>query len=267
MDRLLTKCHTIVRHYKHSCQARKRLNALQKLNDEKCSKITQDVITRWNSEFIITCCKSLLCFTTYRRRLALGRELHCTATHTALSNKRSMPRYHTKSVNDTTNCFWIEVYEQEVYLEETRISWCYNCKKCSEGTEWSNIVSRNIFSTESNTFVMREAFHDAVQKTKRSIPNTYLEVNLAKLQVQDYLAEKTISRTQDPWKWQGENITRFPALKNVVWKYLPIPASERVFSQAGNIVTSKRTRLTEKHVKELVFLYKNFYIYVFTKEV
>ncbi|KAJ8873163.1 hypothetical protein PR048_026780 [Dryococelus australis] len=53
MDRLLTKCRAIVGHYKHSCQARERLNALQKLNDEKCLEVTQDVATRWNSEFLL----------------------------------------------------------------------------------------------------------------------------------------------------------------------------------------------------------------------
>ncbi|KAJ8881026.1 hypothetical protein PR048_017499 [Dryococelus australis] len=66
-----------------------------------------------------------------------------------------------------------------------------------------------------------EAFHDVVQKTKRSILDTYL----------------------------GKTA--------IVLKYLPIsatsPACECVFSQAGNIITSKRTLLTEEH-EELVFL-------------
>jgi hypothetical protein len=52
--------------------------------------------------------------------------------------------------------------------------------------------------------------------------------------------------------------------KKLAAYYLAIPAgsvfSEQIFSETGCIVTSKRTSLTAEHVKQLIFLKKNWMI-------
>ncbi|KYM94183.1 Zinc finger BED domain-containing protein 1 [Cyphomyrmex costatus] len=65
----------------------------------------------------------------------------------------------------------------------------------------------------------------------------------------------------DYLEWWKARADRFPILSNLARKYLCIPASsansERTFSTAGNIVTSKRSCLSPENVSMLVFLYQN----------
>jgi hypothetical protein len=67
----------------------------------------------------------------------------------------------------------------------------------------------------------------------------------------------------DPVEFWKKEI-RFPHLKKLAAYYLAIPAgsvfSEQIFSETGCIVTSKRTSLTAEHVKQLIFLKKNWMI-------
>ncbi|CAG8824782.1 1572_t:CDS:2, partial [Cetraspora pellucida] len=66
-------------------------------------------------------------------------------------------------------------------------------------------------------------------------------------EVTDYLAQPQISPTHNPFSWWINNQERFPTIIKLAQKYLSIPAtstpSERLFSDAGNIMSSKRTNL------------------------
>ena len=65
----------------------------------------------------------------------------------------------------------------------------------------------------------------------------------------------------DPLAWWKNNAVRFPLLSVLAKKYLCVcatsTASERVFSTAGNVVTSTRNLLKPEKVDMLVFLAKN----------
>lgn len=81
-------------------------------------------------------------------------------------------------------------------------------------------------------------------------------------QVNEYLQTELLGRSEDPllwWSTLGSQL--YPAVATVAQRYLSIPAtqasSERVFSTAGNIVTTRREHLLPEHVEQLVFLHDN----------
>jgi hypothetical protein len=80
-------------------------------------------------------------------------------------------------------------------------------------------------------------------------------------EVTDYLAIPQIRFNDCPLEWWKLNKERFPILSNLAKIYLCIPAtstpSERLFSDAGNIMTVKRTQLSPSTFEHLLFLKKN----------
>ena len=65
----------------------------------------------------------------------------------------------------------------------------------------------------------------------------------------------------DPFKWWVERKIQFPNLIILARKYLSIPASfvpsERLFSDAGNQITAKRTSLDSKLASKMMFMKRN----------
>jgi hypothetical protein len=80
-------------------------------------------------------------------------------------------------------------------------------------------------------------------------------------EVANYLALPKIHHDDCPLTWWKTNKTRFPILSKLARKYLAIPAtstpSERLFSEAGNVMTIKRTQLAPNMLENLVFCKKN----------
>jgi len=79
-------------------------------------------------------------------------------------------------------------------------------------------------------------------------------------EIERYLVMAQIQSDQDPLKWWDVNKSQFPILAQLARKYLSIQAtsgaSERVFSDAGLIMSAKRTRM--KNLSEaLIFLKRN----------
>ena len=79
-----------------------------------------------------------------------------------------------------------------------------------------------------------------------------------------YLEAPSLSLDGDPLDWWRSHESAFPTLAKLAKRYLCIPgtsvAAERVFSTAGDIVTAHRSRLSPKHVDQLIFLHKNLYV-------
>ncbi|KAH9381816.1 hypothetical protein HPB48_016340 [Haemaphysalis longicornis] len=81
-------------------------------------------------------------------------------------------------------------------------------------------------------------------------------------QVNKYLQTELLGRSEDHllwWSTLGSQL--YPAVATIAQRFLSIPAtqasSERVFSTARNIVTTRREHLLPEHVEELLLLYDN----------
>ena len=78
-------------------------------------------------------------------------------------------------------------------------------------------------------------------------------------EMKSYLGTPRVDSGVSPLEWwRSSGSQLYPKLARLARKYLGLCAtsvtSERLFSVAGNIVTSKRTRLTPDNVNKLVFL-------------
>ncbi|XP_055006883.1 E3 SUMO-protein ligase ZBED1-like [Boleophthalmus pectinirostris] len=85
--------------------------------------------------------------------------------------------------------------------------------------------------------------------------------DVAKAVVKRFKNETPLPLCGDPLHWWKEHEAAYPHVAEVARCFLCIPGtsipSERVFSSAGDIVTSQRSVLKAGHVDQLVFLHKN----------
>ena len=80
-------------------------------------------------------------------------------------------------------------------------------------------------------------------------------------EVTNYLSLPLVSETEDPLDWWRMRSQNFPKLAKFAHKYLAIPAifvsNERLFSDAGNLISAKRTNLDTKLAGQMLFLKRN----------
>jgi hypothetical protein len=80
-------------------------------------------------------------------------------------------------------------------------------------------------------------------------------------EVTNYLSLPLALETEDPLDWWKMCSQNFPKLAKFARKYLAIPAtsvsSERLFSDAGNLISAKRTNLDTKLAGQMLFLKRN----------
>lgn len=81
------------------------------------------------------------------------------------------------------------------------------------------------------------------------------------VELDKYLSESLLSRQLDPLKWWSSRKQLYPRLYEIVKRRLCVPAtsvpSERIFSKAGLVLNSKRTRLTTSKVEKIIFIQSN----------
>jgi hypothetical protein len=129
----------------------------------------------------------------------------------------------------------------------------------NELLELSSIKKQSFTTNEDTIFNTLFGIENRQNKRKVNEVDNYLNENIT---------EKAEPNT-NPFKWWNENKQRFPVLAILAYKYLSIPAtsvpSERLFSDAGNNITSKRTKLKPKFFQEILFVKRNSkYIDIFT---
>jgi hypothetical protein len=80
-------------------------------------------------------------------------------------------------------------------------------------------------------------------------------------EIAEYLQLEEIDLEGDPFIWWYNRQEKFPILSFFAKKYLSVyacsTASERLFSDAGNLLTAKRTRINPDLFKKLIFLKRN----------
>ena len=80
-------------------------------------------------------------------------------------------------------------------------------------------------------------------------------------EITEYFQLEEIDLESDPFVWWHVHEEKFPILSFLAKKYLSIyacsTASERLFSDAGNLLTTKRTRISPDLFKKLIFLKRN----------
>jgi len=80
-------------------------------------------------------------------------------------------------------------------------------------------------------------------------------------EVEEYLKEDKIPFNQCPFNWWLNKKNKYPVLAKMARIFLAIPAtstsSERLFSDAGNLMTSKRSRIDSELFKRMMFLKRN----------
>ncbi|XP_056450354.1 zinc finger BED domain-containing protein 4-like [Gadus chalcogrammus] len=80
-------------------------------------------------------------------------------------------------------------------------------------------------------------------------------------QLDCYLSEALIPRSDDPLTYWRTNRGRFPELARMARRYLAAPCtstdSERLFSAASNVLNERRNRLTCDTAEKLLFVKKN----------
>jgi hypothetical protein len=77
----------------------------------------------------------------------------------------------------------------------------------------------------------------------------------------EYLREDKIPFNQNPFEWWLNKKNKYPVLARMARIYLAAPAtstpSERLFSDAGNLLSPKRTKLNSELFKRIMFLKRN----------
>ena len=80
-------------------------------------------------------------------------------------------------------------------------------------------------------------------------------------EVTEYLKEDKITFNLNPFEWWLSKKSKYPILTKIARIYLAAPAtstpSERLFSDAGNLLSEKRTRMDSELFKRIMFLKRN----------
>ena len=115
---------------------------------------------------------------------------------------------------------------------------------------------------ESNA-IQPTSFWDFIKRRRTGTEETatFSLENEVKQELIRYLSLPEIDPWDDPLLWWRANTTKLPLLSLMARRYLSIPStsveSERLFSNAGDIVTEKRSSLSPDNVAQLLFLHKN----------
>jgi hypothetical protein len=181
---------------------------------------------------------------------------------------------------DAKNC-------KNVILEDLTSRWNFSQELCLKGSffdprfksldfvnfreECENII--NQLREEFISFKQNEQndasmiYENDVNDLNTEMGNFWKKKNAKSVQVKDEfqhyfdVIELPALEENNPYSWWLTNKNQYPVLHKLAMKYLPIPAtsvpSERLFSDAKNLITPQRTRLSSFIINQLMFLKRN----------
>lgn len=104
-------------------------------------------------------------------------------------------------------------------------------------------------------------FGNIFQQVAETCPLSRSASEISRDEVLKYRSMAPLALTESALDWWKSHETELPILTKLARSYLCIPAtsvaSERVFSTAGDIVSSQRSSLRSDFVDQLIFLKKN----------
>ncbi|KAK3887901.1 hypothetical protein Pcinc_008051 [Petrolisthes cinctipes] len=116
-------------------------------------------------------------------------------------------------------------------------------------------LSENV--QEKNKGSLWKIFDERAEKKKTS----YTTCSGPHIEMRRYLEEPLLPREGDPLKWWKMHSALFPKLQGLVIMLLSIPATsvpaERLFSKAGELVSQRRSALSDDNINMILFLNKN----------
>jgi hypothetical protein len=126
---------------------------------------------------------------------------------------------------------------------------------------------QELFNNEKENYQINQHTTQPTTQSKSSTKRKTLMARLFKSnvvvinEIEEYFQLPEISLDLNPLIWWSEKKESFPILSGLARKYLAVSAtstaSERLFSDAGNLLTNKRTRMKPKLFKKMMFLKRN----------
>ena len=104
------------------------------------------------------------------------------------------------------------------------------------------------------------SFWDEFDKEREEEKSFIKDKSAIEVELSRYTESQRCERKTDPLAWWKQNERNYPSVARMAKKYLSIPAtsvpSERLFSKAGEIVSSRRASIKSKNVDMILFLNK-----------
>lgn len=98
-------------------------------------------------------------------------------------------------------------------------------------------------------------------RVEKSLKTSHSTLTGPHIEMRRFMEESLISWEMDPLNWWKLHSPLFPKLQDCAKKFLCIPAtsvpSERLFSKAGELVSQKRSSLSDDNINMILFLNKN----------
>ena len=137
---------------------------------------------------------------------------------------------------------------------------------------YNDMLNSSAETEKENTLTSEEMKREGEEETEEDEDDPWLQFDqelnkkfkvtaTQETEIQKYFAENPVPRKQDPLKWWMTAARSYPLLSEEANKYLCIPASsvpsERLFSKAGELVSKKRSSLSDSTINKVLFLNKN----------
>lgn len=213
-------------------------NILEKLSKKQLSEPVAGVVQRLKSGF--------------HERLGNVENSNTLRVCTFLDPKFKQLAYSNSSIADNVKKQLIGIVAERI-TKETR----EGQTKTNEYPDISDSVEKNGEGGEDDDMSIWDAFDKTVAKTQPKGTSTSRSI----IEIQRYLEEDVLPRHNNSLLWWQEHKHMLPFLSDIAQEKLCILATsvpcERLFSKAGQVLTERRNRLSDRKAEMILFLNAN----------